>query len=454
MTTDLLDACRAAAARFGTPLYLYDLERLHRDAQAVARAFPDPWLRLYSLKANGLPALVRELLPHGFGATAVSGGELALAARAGIERGRTALEGIGKSPADLRVAARLAAAGTPLLWVSLESAEEAAALAELAGRLPRQRGADPIRVDVLVRVNPQVQPETHGGLAVGSADSKFGVLPEELGEVVEAGGGPDGPLRWRGIHVHVGSQLGAVDAWRSAFRLGLRLLALQRATLPDLDTLDAGSGFPVDFGEAGSVPGVELFAREAAVELAAVAAESRPARLAVEPGRSVVAGSGWLVARVLHVRDRGAAVPLAAAGPLALVGPPGTTTGPGDAADRSRRMVVLDAGMTELIRPALYGAEHPMVALTSMGQPVTQDDSAAGTVWPLVRVDGPVCESTDRLGEARLPPLQRGDLVAIGVVGAYGSSMSSTYNGRPRAPEVAWAPAGISLLRRRGRAGF
>jgi len=407
----LWEAARAAARRHGTPLYLYDLPRLRADAEVLARAFPDPWIRLYSLKANGLPGLLRELPALGFGASAVSGGELSLAGRAGFLVERTALEGIGKTGRDLRLAVQLAAAGTPLLWVSLESADEAAALAGLAARAGT-------RVHVLIRVNPEVQPETHRGLAVGAAGSKFGVFPEELAEVVEAGGGRDGPLRWRGIHIHIGSQLGAVDAWRSAFRLGLRLLNLQRAALPDFDTLDAGSGFPVDYGEEGTVPSPARFAEEAAAELRELPADARPARLAIEPGRAIVAPSGWLLGRVLHVRDR------------------------------EQRLIVLDAGMTELIRPALYGAEHPIVALTSMGRAV--EPGSDGVAWPTVRVDGPICESTDQLGTVPVPPLERGDLVAIGVAGAYGSSMATSYNGRPRPPEIAWNGDGLQVLRRRG----
>lgn len=403
----------AAAKRFGTPFYLYDLTRLRADACAVADAFPDPWVRLYSLKANGLPALMREIAAAGFGANAVSSGEIALARRAGLPPARIALEGIGKTSADLDLAARLAADGTPLLWVSLESAEDAAALAALASRKSR--------VDVLVRVNPGVMPETHQSLAVGAPDAKFGVAAEELPRVIEAGGGPTGPLRWRGIHLHVGSQLGAVDAWRSAFRVGLRLLELQRATLPDFDTLDAGGGFPAPMGddEADSVPGAMRFAQETARELRALPVQARPQRLAIEPGRSVVAGSGWLVGRVLHVRQRD---------PL---------------------LVVLDTGMTELIRPALYGATHPMLALTSLGREV----DGTGTDSTLVRVDGPICESTDTFGMATLPPLVRDDLVAIGTVGAYGSSMFSSYNGRPRPPELGWDGKRLSLLRRRGSRG-
>jgi diaminopimelate decarboxylase len=409
VTPILADAARRAARRYGTPLLLTDLPRLHADARAVAAAFGDPWVRLYALKANGLPALLRGLPGMGYGATAVSTGELSLAARAGFDPGLVALEGVGKSHPELGAAVSASRGGRPLLWTSLESADEARALARLAD-------AAGVRLDVLVRVNPGVQPETHAGLAVGAAASKFGVLADELPEVVAAGGGPDGPLRWRGIHVHVGSQLGAVDAWRSAFRVGLRLVSLQRARLPDFDTLDAGSGFPIEYGHDGSVPGIARFAAEAETELAAVRADARPLRLAIEPGRVVVGRSGWLVARVLHVRDR------------------------------DPRLVIVDAGMTELLRPALYGAEHPIRSLTSLGRPV---DGPLALDTP-ARVDGPVCESTDRLGTAALPPLARDDIVAIGAVGAYGTAMRSSYNGRRRPPEVGWDGERLVLLRRRG----
>jgi diaminopimelate decarboxylase len=134
----------------------------------------------------------------------------------------------------------------------------------------------------------------------------------------------------------------------------------------------------------------------------------------------VAARSGWLLARVLHVRQR------------------------------DRPIVVLDAGMTELLRPALYGAEHPLVALSSMGRDVDPSAHPATAATIRVRVDGPICESTDRLGEAALPPLRRGDLVAVGVVGAYGAAMASTYNGRPRAPQSAWDGERLTLLRGRG----
>jgi len=412
-----------AAKRFGTPFYLYDIGRLRADARAIREAFPDPWLRLYSLKANGLPGLVKVIAAEGFAVSGVSWGEVAVVSGvpAGMGLDQIALEGIGKSPQDLARAAVASVDETPLLWVSVESAEEAAELAEEVARARRGRGPTNRHppLDVLVRVNPSVAPETHISLAVGAPSSKFGVVPEELPAVIEAGGGPNGPLRWRGIHLHVGSQLGAVDAWRSAFRVGLRLLELQRATLTDFDTLDAGGGFPVAYdGVPASVPSPARFAAEARAELDQIPVAARPRRLAVEPGRAVVAGCGWLIGRVLHVRHRE---------------PP---------------IVVLDTGMTELLRPALYGAMHPMVALTSHGRPIDPADGDQATV--IVRVDGPVCESTDTLGAAPLPPLDRGDIVAIGMAGAYGSSMSSTYNGRPRPAEVAWDDGELTLLRRRG----
>jgi len=457
---------RAAARRYGTPLYVTDGAALDAAADAVRAAFPDPWLRSYSLKANDLPALVARLAARGFGANVVSRGEWELARRAGIPNAMITLEGIGKTDADLRAAVRAAAAGEPLRWLAVESADEAAALAgviEAARRRgsrsangPHGRGSadlPSLRVDALVRLNPSVEPETHAGLATGSRGSKFGVHPDEVGALIEAGGGADGPVRWRGIHLHVGSQLGAIDAWRDAVRRGLALLALLQGGLPDFDTLDVGGGMPVVPWRVGGAPadvapGPERFAAEIPHLLGSIPADRRPRRLAVEPGRVMVASAGWLVARVLHVRERTLPpVPVesehSGAHALAVL-PPGSTTD-----DRRRRLVVIDAGMTELIRPALYGAEHAVVALTSLGRVPRPD-----TVALLTRVDGPICESTDTLGEHLLPPLRRGDLVAIADAGAYAASMRSTYNGRPRPAEVIVEADGtLTLARRRGTLG-
>lgn len=361
-----------------------------------------------------MPAVIAAVAGRGFGANVVSRGEWALARRAGVPDDRISLEGIGKTTADLRAAVRAAAAGVPLRWLAIESVDEAVALANLV-----RRAGGGLRIDVLYRLNPDVAPETLAELAVGAGTSKFGMTETEIAEAIEAGGGPDGPLRPRGIHLHVGSQLGAVDAWRDAVRRALAVTALWRGSIETFDTLDVGGGFPVrPLGEPSPTP--ERFARELPALLEAIPEDRRPTRLAIEPGRALVARAGWLVARVLHVRDRG---------------------GP---------QVILDAGMTELIRPALYGARHPVRALTSNGRPVAAGSARA--VLEPTRVEGPICESTDALGTHDLPPLRRGDLVAIADAGAYAASLGSMYNGRPRPPQVLLDDDGRLTLGRSKRA--
>jgi diaminopimelate decarboxylase len=386
---------------------------LEAAAGDLAVAFPDPWLRAFSLKANDVPAIVARLAALGLGANVVSRGEWAAATAAGVPNGKVTLEGIGKTTADLRAAVRAATSRDPLRWVAVESAEELDTLARIAARAGLGADGRP-PLDVLVRLNPDVSPETHAGLAVGRGNAKFGMTETELTTAV-ARLPAEGPIRARGIHLHVGSQLGAVDAWRDAVRRGLALLALLGTRRHGFDTFDVGGGFPV--GDAGTVPSPARFAREVDALLEALPADRRPARLAVEPGRFLVARAGWLIASVLHVRER---------------------------AD-TERVVVIDAGMTELIRPALYGARHRILALTSLGRPA--EDRPRGPA----RVDGPVCESTDTFDVHDLPVLRRGDLVAIADAGAYAASMAMTYNGRARAPQVLLERDGSLVLgRRRG----
>jgi diaminopimelate decarboxylase len=249
----------------------------------------------------------------------------------------------------------------------------------------------------------------------------------ELAAAIEAGGGANGPLKPRGIHLHVGSQLAAVDAWRDAVRRALAVTALWRGSIETFDTLDVGGGFPV-FAAGEPAPGPARFGRELPALLSASPKDRRPARLAIEPGRFLVARAGWLVASVLHARERGG------------------------------RQVVLDAGMTELIRPALYGARHAIVALTTLGRACASAPEGSGrsgdTMVEPTRVEGPICESTDSLGVHDLPPLRRGDVVAIADAGAYAASQSSSYNGRPRPAQVLLDPdGGLSVARRRARTG-
>ena len=424
---DIADALRDAGRRFGTPLSVTDERTVAAAADDLRAAFPDPWIRQYSLKANDVTAVVRLVTAAGggLGANVVSRGEWAIASRAGVPNARITLEGIGKTDADLAAAVRSAAAGDPLAWITIESPDELEALLAAGKRTGLGWGGRPA-LDVLYRLNPDVQPETHASLAVGRGGSKFGMTETELSAAVERTTSAGPALRPRGVHLHVGSQLGAVDAWRDAVRRGLAVVGLLRGGLASFDTLDVGGGFAVaSLGEPAPAPG--RFARELSPLLAAIPPDRQPTRFAVEPGRYLVARAGWLVARVLHARER------------------------------DGRQVVLDTGMTELIRPALYGARHGIVALTSGGRPVGPGRAAAAE--PEERPDadgaaavhGPICESTDELGEHRLPPLRRGDLVAIRDAGAYAASLSSTYNGRPRPAEVILTSAGDLVgARRRG----
>ena len=424
----IADSLREAARRFGTPLYLTDDETVGAHVDELRAAFPDPWLRQYSVKANDVPAVISRLTEpgRGLGANVVSRGEWAAARAAGVPNRRTSLEGVGKTDGDLAAAVRASAGADPLLWISIESPDEAGALVDHARRARLGSGRRP-GIDTLLRLNPDVVPETQDELAVGAGGSKFGMTETELSATVERLAANDGAVVPRGVHLHVGSQLGAVDAWRDAVRRGLALLGLLRGGLPAMDTLDVGGGFAVAaLGDA--TPRPERFAREVPELVAAIPEDRRPTRLAIEPGRFLVARAGWLVGRVLHVRDRGG------------------------------RQLVLDVGMTELIRPALYGASHPIVALTSLRRPVDSGavpvgSAAAATANPgePAAVHGPICESTDELGGHDLPALRRGDLVAIRDAGAYAASQSSTYNGRPRPPQVILERDGRLVLgRRRG----
>jgi diaminopimelate decarboxylase len=388
-----------AAELYGTPLYVVDVAAVQRAAAAVEAAFPEPWVRQYSLKANDLPAVTGLLADRGWGANVVSSGEWAGARAAGVPADRTTFEGVGKTDADLLAIVDAAVTGAPLRWVAVESADELERLAELH-RLRRDAGGHEVDLPVLLRLNPDVQPETAAVLAVGLAASKFGLSAEDL-EALAASASWQGGLRLVGIHVHMGSLLRDVSAWAEAGRRAVALLDRVRGVYAGPgtpDVVDFGGGFPA----YGAEPAPADFAAALAEALDG-AGLTLPGTVAIEPGRVVVGAAGWLVAGVLHTRQRG-----------------------------EQRQVVLDVGMTELIRPALYGVRHPVSAL--------RDHTEADLAHVLVQ--GAVCESTDTFGVHDLPPLRRGDLVVLHEAGAYSASFSSRYNGRPAAPEVLLWPDG------------
>jgi diaminopimelate decarboxylase len=375
----------------GTPVYVYSTDAVASAYRRIADAFAPIGGRVhYAVKANGNLALLRRLVRLGSGFEVVSGGELTRVLRAGGDPTVTVFSGVGKTREELALAV-----GNDVA-VHVESADELADLEFVAATL--QRGAR-----FAVRVNPDVDVDTHPHVATGHDDAKFGVpvaLARELLERAAAGAWPH--LEAVGVHVHVGSQLPDPQALVEGAMIALNLIGAGRAAGLQLDRLDVGGGLPLDY-DGGAAPGPEVFAQALAPLLA-----DRGVLLQLEPGRAVVARAGALVTSVLYRKHR-----------------------PGG------RMLVLDTGMHQLIRPALYGSRHRVI-------PLQQAPDAGPT-----ELVGPICESTDVLGVADLPDLGPGDQVAILDAGAYGMTMASNYNAQPRPAEVVVEDGVARLARRR-----
>jgi diaminopimelate decarboxylase len=375
-----------------TPAYVYDLDAVAAAYRRVAAAFaPIGGRVLYAVKANSNLAVLATLARLGAGFDVVSGGELLRVLRAGGDPAATVFAGVGKTEEELALAVGHG------VTVHVESADELHGLQAVAARLGR-----PARF--AIRVNPDVEVDTHASIQTGHDEAKFGVPVAVAHELLAAaaGGGLPG-LHPVGVHVHVGSQLPDQDGMAAGARVGLDVLEAGRAAGLALDWLDVGGGLPVDYG-GGPAPGPEPFA-EALRPLVAGAS----VRLGVEPGRALVARAGALVARVLYRKHRSAG-----------------------------RMLVVDTGMHHLLRPALYQAVHRVLPV-----------AAAPPAGPTELV-GPICESTDVLAVAAdLPDLAPGDLVAIMDAGAYGMTMASNYNSQPRPAEIVVSGGGARVARRR-----
>lgn len=405
------------AEAVGTPAYVYSAATLtdHYDAVALAFRPLDP-LICYSIKSCANIHICRLLRQRGAGFDVVSGGELARALEAGGDAAKVVFAGVGKTDAEINQALE---AGVGLFNTESEAElENLIAIAAGRGRV----------VDVALRVNPDVDPRTHTYTATGLKETKFGVDLVRARQVFQCHGG-ERAVRLRGIHLHIGSPVNSVDPYVEAIRKGLGLIDdLRRGGLM-IDTLDIGGGFGAHYKAAEAPPAVEY--AKAIVPLLA----GRGLRIIMEPGRSIAANAGILLTRVLYVKRSG-----------------------------DRVFVIVDAGMNDLIRPVLYDAYHliwpvrPPPGLEPAGRVLPADDLAedlrrAEPALPdLTPVDvvGPVCESGDFLAKDRpLPPLARGDLLAVFSAGAYGMAMASNYNSRPRPPEVLVEGDRFRLVRRR-----
>jgi|GEM_PF-11998 diaminopimelate decarboxylase len=380
-------AVQEIAAQVGTPTYVYSLHRVLANYTRIKTAFPQADIH-YSAKANNHRPILETLIHAGTGIDAVSAGEIHMTRRAGAKSQDIVFAGVGKTMGELYYAVSRGVA-----WFNIENVEEASALNAIAGELQTT-------VRVAPRFNPEVTANTHSHIATGHRYAKFGLSAEAISYLLnDRDRLPN--LRFEGLHIHIGSQLGDTMATRQAVQIALDLIA----PYPFIRTLNIGGGFPATYLASESIPAPDDFA-------SVILPLTKDYALILEPGRSLVADAGMLLMRVQYIKRQG-----------------------------GKTFVILDGGMTELIRPMLYEAQHVVV-------PVTPRVGEA----ELVTLVGPVCESTDILAaDVLLPPLEVGDVLAVLTAGAYGMVMSSNYNARLRPAEVVVLPNGDEwrLSRRR-----
>lgn len=398
------------AERFGTPLYAYSAAAMRNQYIRLVRALDGLASHVvicYALKANANPTLGGILSSLNAGADVVSGGELYLARHMGFLPERIVFAGVGKTRREMQEAL-----AENIRAFHVESSAELSVL-EVVAR------AEGKVAPVAVRVNPDVDAGTHPYITTGTHSNKFGVSPAEALEMVRYSA-RSGHLRPVGLHVHIGSQLASVQPIAEAVRRVLQLWDMLAAEGIRLYDLDIGGGLGIAYRPTDNPEGPE--------ELAALLRpllRGRDLDLLLEPGRFIVGPAGALLTTVLYVKN-----PPGQTGQLR-----GTIPLEGQSAT-----VIVDAAMNDLLRPALYNAWHPVLPLR---------ESALDSGQP-VDIAGPVCESSDFLAtDRRLGSIQPGDILSIGQAGAYGFSMSSQYNARPRPAEVLVEGSQATLIRPR-----
>ncbi len=370
------------AREVGTPFYCYSTATLERHYRVFAAALPKGTLVAFSAKANGNIAVLKTLGDLGAGADIVSGGELAKARAAGIPANRIVFSGVGKTRAEMKLAL-----GEGIHQFNIESEPELEALNEVALSLNT-------RAPITIRINPNVDAKTHAKITTGTSESKFGIPWARARDAYALAARLKG-IEIVGVDVHIGSQITELSPFETAFARVVEMVGVLRADGHAISRIDLGGGLGVPYRHNNEPP------PDPAAYGAMVAKVTRDvgAQLIFEPGRLIAANAGVLVSEVLYVK-RGEA----------------------------KQFLILDAGMNDLIRPALYDAHHDIVSVSG---------TVPGAPHETYDVVGPVCETSDLFAAARsLPRLKSGDLVAILSAGAYGAVMSSAYNARPPAPEV------------------
>ncbi len=385
----------AVARELGTPAYVYSDATLRRHYQVLADAFTGrDVLIAYAVKANSNIGVLATLASVGAGADTVSGGEMLRAIEAGIPANRIVFSGVAKTAAEMRLGLELG-----IYQFNVESMPELYRLSRIAQEMGK-------RAPIAFRVNPHVEAGGHAHISTGTPETKFGIAWHEADAFYdEASRLPNiDPV---GVAVHIGSQIMRVDPMRAAWEKVVSLTRRLRDRGFSITRVDFGGGLGVPYKDGEDPDSPTLYARQAREVLG-----SLDVRLMLEPGRLIAGNAGVLISRVEYVKERD-----------------------------GRTFVILDAGMNDLMRPALYAAHHEVLPLRT---------PEIGSTRRAVDLVGPICESTDRFAKDRpMPPLKEGDLVAFMTAGAYGATLSSQYNSRPLVAEALVRGDACVVVRRR-----
>lgn len=379
------------AEEYGTPCFVYSGTTIDEQCRSMRDAFHEhPTLLCYAVKANTTRAILTRIFSHGFGADVVSGGELERALRAGAVPAKIVFSGVGKLDWEIELAVE-----KEIGAFNVESIDELFRIETIAARMEKMPA-------VLLRVNPNIPVETNPYIATGLYSTKFGIAEADLPTALQALSKCP-LLKLRGLSCHLGSQIADLETFRHAVERMTKLCATLQAQHPTIDRVNLGGGLAVRY-QREKPPSVREYA-----QVLMESAKKSGLNLVLEPGRWLVAESGGLLTRVTTVKST-----------------------------PQKNFAVVDAGMNDLIRPSLYEAYHPVM--------VVAPRAGDGRTYDIV---GPVCETGDFLALERiLPPLQAGDLILVGLCGAYGSVMSSHYNSRPRIAEI-WVERSQSRVIRR-----
>jgi diaminopimelate decarboxylase len=385
----------AIARELGTPAYVYSDATLRRHYNVLAEAFAGKkCLIAYAVKANSNLGVIATLASMGAGADVVSGGELMKAMEAGVPASRIVFSGVGKTAEEMKLGL-----SHGIHQFNVESLPELNRLSRVASGMGK-------RAQIAFRINPHVEAGGHAHISTGTPDTKFGIAWHEAEDFYEQAINLPG-IEPVGVAVHIGSQIMRVPPLREAWEKVVALTRKLRARSFPISRVDFGGGLGVPYRDGDEPDSPMLYAKQAREVLGDLDVE-----LIFEPGRLIAGNAGVLISRVEYVKERD-----------------------------GRTFVVLDAGMNDLMRPALYGAYHEVLPVRA---------PAVGAPRAPVDLVGPICESTDRFAKERvMPPLKEGDLVAFMTAGAYGATLSSQYNSRPLVAEALVRGDACVVVRRR-----